>query len=580
MTTATREFRTVTSDATTDYAERVVSGEILAGKWVRAACQRHLDDLEHGHERGLHFDTEQARKTCAFFGFLRQYKGEWAGQPFELQPWQKFIIGSLFGWKRSDGTRRFRVAYNEIPRKNGKTLLAGGVGLLLAFFDKEPGAEVYAAATKRDQAKLVWNDARQMVTKSPDLKQRIQVMGGETGVGSLYRISTASKFIPLGADADSIDGLNSHGLIVDELHAHKQRAMWDVLQTSTGARRQPLTFVITTAGFDRLSVCYEQHDYGIKILENTIQDDTFFVYIACWDEEDDWTSPISWQKANPNYGISVKPDDLERKCYSAQQKPAEKNEFLRKHGCIWSEGETAWLSLDVFDANVQQVDPATLVGKPCFGGLDLSTTTDLTAFTLYFPNATEDGGSWLHYYFVPKAGVKERSERDRVPYQTWIEQGHLIATPGNVVDYSHIREQINSLRDDGFEIKEIGYDPYNATQIVTDLMSDGFTCVPIRQGFLSLSPPTKELERLLLAHKMKLGTNPVTRWAASNAVVLTDAAGNVKLDKSSRRARIDPIAAMINAVDRASRDDKTPTWSGIWLGSDDDDEGDLDVELI
>lgn len=538
-------------DMPRQYAERVLSGELAAGKWVKLACQRHLDDLDRAHDRGLRYDLEKAGKAIKFFSALRHYKGEWAGQPLKLELWQMFIIGCLFGWLRADGTRRFRVAYNEIPRKNGKSLIAAGVGLLLAFFDGEGGAEVYSAATKRDQAKIVWGDAKTMVKASPQLRERIGITGGETGVGNLYRTDTASKFQPLGADGDTMDGLNIHGAIIDELHAHKTRVVWDVIQTGTGARRQPLTFVITTAGFDRFSVCYEQHEYGEKVLEGVIEDDTFFAYIACWDEGDDWTSPESWAKANPNYGISVKVDDLERKCLKAQQVPAEQNEFLRKHGNVWTEQETRWLSLDVYDENTEEPDAEALKGGPCYGGLDLSSTTDLTALELYFPET----GDWLHHYFIPEANMQERIERDRVPYDAWERGGWLTATPGNVIDYGYIRETVNSLRDAGFNIREIGYDPYNATQIVLDLQSDGFTMVPIRQGFLSLSPPTKELERLMLAKKMRLGKNPVTRWAASNAVVLTDPAGNVKLDKSSRTKRIDPMAAMVMAVDRASRNE-------------------------
>jgi phage terminase large subunit-like protein len=576
MTTAVRQAP-VALDPVTEYASLVVSGEIVACKLVIQACQRHLDDLRDGHKRGIKFDLEKSARAVRFFSYLRHYKGEWAGEPLTLEPWEQFIVGSLFGWIRADGTRRFRVAYNEIPRKNGKTLLAAGIGLLLAFFDGEGGAEVYAAATKRDQAKIVWGDARTLVRSSEALKKRIQVIGGLTGPGSLVRLDKESKFLPLGQDGDTMDGLNSHGLIIDELHAHKTRATWDVLATSTGARRQPLTFAITTAGADRLSVCYEQHDYGIKVLEKIIDDDSYFVYIATIDEGDNWTDPASWLKANPNYGISVKIDDLRMKCLKAQQIPAEQSEFLRKHLNVWTEKEDPWLLMATYDGNTDEPDLAFLKGKKCFAGLDLSTTQDLTALELYFPKLGkgEEGGDWLHYYFIPRATMLEKIKSDRVPYDVWERQGNLIATPGNVIDYDFIRERVNKLREEGFEIQEIAFDPFNATQIVTDLMQDGFTCVPIRQGFLSLSPPTKELERLLLGKKMRLGKNPVTRWAASNAVVITDPSGNVKLDKSSKRARIDPIAAMVNAVDRASRHlGEAPTWSGFYIPDDDDEDED------
>lgn len=551
MTTAIRSRPPVLTDPVTDYARAVVAGQIVAGGWVIKACARHLRDIEHGHERGLTFDLGEAAKATHFFTFLRHYKGEWAGQPLKLEPWQQFIIGSLFGWMRADGARRFRVAYVEVPRKNGKSLLAAGVGLLLAFFDGEGGAEVYAAATKRDQARIVWGDARSMVLSAPQLKQRVVAR-----VGNLHQDATSSKFEPLGADLDGMDGLNIHGVIVDELHAHKTRGMWDVLQTATGARRQPLTFAITTAGFGRHSVCYEQHDYGFKILDQVFDDDTFFAYIAQADEGDDWSDPMSWKKANPNYGISVKVDDLDRKCAKAKQVPAEQNAFRRLHLDEWTEQETRWLDMDVFDANTDE--PGDLVGEKCFVGMDLSNTTDLTAVELYFP----ESDSFLHFYFVPEERLRQRADRDRVPYPLWEEQGYLTATPGNVVDYDYIREKLNELREEGYEIQEVGYDPWNATGLVTDLMADGFVCVPIRQGFASLTAPTKDLEKLLLAKKAKLGKNPVTRWAASNVSVEQDAAGNIKPSKAKSTERIDPIVAMILALDRAGRHIEEPVRKG------------------
>ena len=550
----------------------VLAGSVVAGHLVRQACERHMRDLESGE--GIYFDADEAQKAIRFFGFLNHSKGEWAGTPLHLEPWEEFIVGSLFGWVREDGSRRFRVAYVEVPRKNGKSLLAAGVALLLAFFDDEGGAEVYAAATKRDQAKIVWLDARAMVLASPHLRKRITVPKTEKAVGSMFVESTRSKFEPLGADADSTDGLNVHGVIVDELHAHKTRSMWDVLQTATGARRQPLTFAITTAGYDRHSVCWEQHHYGEQLLARIFEDDTFFAYIATLDPGDDWADPGVWAKANPNFGVSVKPDDLARKAEKAKQVPAEQNAFLRLHLNVWTEQATRWLDMDVWDENAFAtddegepivVDREALKGRPCYAGADLSTTTDLTAVELYFPDEGGEGGEWLHFYFVPEDNLRRRAERDRVPYDVWREQGHIIATPGNVVDYEYIRELLNSLVEEGFDIREFAYDPWNATGLVTGLMADGFTCIPVRQGFASLSAPTKEFEKLLLARSMRHGGHPVTRWAASNVVVEQDPAGNMKPSKKLATERIDPIVAMIMAVDRASRHEDEQ--AGVfWVG--------------
>lgn len=524
------------------YAESVVAGAVVTGRLVRLACERHLRDLDHGHERGLHFDQDAADFACEFFSYLSHYKGEWAGQPFILEPWQRFIIGSLFGWKRADGTRRFRVAYNELGRKNGKSILAAGVGLLLAFFDGEGGAEVYSAATKREQAKIVWGDARTMVLKSPDLKRRISVL-----VGNLHQESTSSKFQPLGADTDGMDGLNIHGAIVDELHAHKARIMWDVIQTATGARRQPLTFVITTAGAGRLGVCWEQHDYAVKVLEGVIEDDSAFAYIATLDEGDDWRDPLVWIKANPNLGISVKVDDLERKCLRAQQVPAEQNEFLRKHCDIWTTQSMRWLSDELWMQGA--AESGALSGRSCYGCVYVSSVTDLGAFVLWFPDEA-GGGDLLSWFWVPEENMAERVKSDRVPYDVWVREGWVEATDGNVVDYDLIRQRIKAL---GlvYKIKEIAVPVHTSVQVQTQLLGDGFAVVAVVQGFAALSAPTKEMQRLLLDGKYRHGGNPVLRWMAGNVAVRTNAEEEMRPDKEQSTERIDGIAAAINALSRA-----------------------------
>jgi phage terminase large subunit-like protein len=528
------------------YARAVVSGKEPACKWVRLACQRHLRDLRTGKERGLWFDKQEADRALQFLSNLRLFKGEWAGQRLELQPWQQFIVGSIFGWKGPDGYRRFRTAYNEVPRKNGKTHLAAAVGLKLFAFDAEPGAEVYSAATKKDQAKLAHRVATLMVRQSAALRKRAR-----TYRDNLHSLETESKFEPLGADADTLDGLDPHGLIIDELHAHKTREVWDVLEGGTSARRQPLIFAITTAGYRRESICREVHDYVEKVLEGVIEDDTFFGYIATIDEGDEWENEDTWRKANPNLGASLKIEDLRRKVAKATEMPAALNSFLRQHLDIWTEQETRWITTESWDACGAPVDPEALFGRRCYAGLDLASTTDVAALQLFFPpEGEEKQKQTLSHFWVPDEGVLQRVRRDRVPYDAWIRDGHITATEGDVIDYDRIRADINELGE-RYEIVEIGADRWNATQIITQLGSDGFTVVPFGQGFRDLSAPSKELEKLILGRELAHGGNPVLRWMASNVAVKQDPAGNIKPDKSKSSEKIDGIVALVMAIGRA-----------------------------
>lgn len=524
MTTAVRS-------PVTSYAEAVVGGELVVGRLVRLAAERHLRDLKRSDIR---FDDEAAQWAIDFFGFLQHSKGEWAGKPLVLEPWQAFIEGSIFGWKRLDGSRRFREVYEEEARKNGKSTRLAGRGILLAFFDNEPGAEVYAAATKREQAKLVWGDARAMILASPALKQRISVL-----VGNLSQESSRSKFQPLGADADSTDGLNIHAAIVDELHAHRTREMVDVLETGTGARRQPLINYITTAGNDKRTVCWEKHDYAVKVLEGIIEDDNLFVYLASIDEGDDWRDPDVWVKANPNLGISVKVDDLERKCEKAKQVPGEVNAFLQKHMDVWVTQTSRWLSDELWNENTAEIEPE----GECYAGLVCSSTQDVAGFTLWFPST----GSVLPFFWVPEERIPDRSKRNLIPYDQWERDGFLTATKGNVIDYAVIRAKLNELSTE-FNIRKVATKRWNAVQLQSQLMDDGFDVVQFGDGFKDMSPGTKELEKLLIEKKVKHGNHPVLRWAASNVAVRLDAEENMRPDKEASTERIDPIEMWIMAI--------------------------------
>jgi len=350
-----------------EYIHNIIDGKIPACKFVRQAVRRHMADLDSAGERGLRFDRQAAQHAIDWFGFLKHSKGEWAGQSFVLSSWQQFITWCLFGWKRADGYRRFRTAYIEVPRKNGKTTWLAGVGLYLLIADGESGAEVYSAATMRDQAKLSWGEAARM-SNSPALSRMVRLYRSSS---TLVVEQTSSKFAPLGADADTLDGLNVHGALIDELHAHKSRAVIDVLDTATGARRQPLIVEITTAGNDQNSVCYEHHDYTRRVLDGTVLDDTWFGFVSTIDEDDSWDDPAAWAKANPNLGISVKLDDLARKCERAKKLPAAQNAFRRLHLCQWTQQVDRWIDLSLWDDNAGKVAEERFSGRICYGGLYL-----------------------------------------------------------------------------------------------------------------------------------------------------------------------------------------------------------------
>jgi len=534
------------------YCTDVMTGVVPACEWVKLAVSRHLADLENGAERGLHFDKDAAQLVVRFLGLLKHSKGEWAGQPLHLEPWQQFVVWVLFGWKQADRTRRFRTAYLEVARKNGKSTLAAGLGLYLLVADGEPGAEIYTAATKRDQARISHGEATRMVKASPALRRRIT-----TFRDNLFIEGTGNKFVPLGADSDTMDGLNVHGAIVDELHAHKTRDVWDILDTATGSRRQPLLFAITTAGYDRHTVCWEQREYTQKVLSGTIQDDTWFGIIYTLDEgeEEDWANEELWPKANPNLGVSKKWDDMRRKAARAQEMPSALNVFLRKELDIWTQAETKWIPRPHWDQCGQAVDAQGLRGRTCYGGLDLSSTTDISALVLVFPPQVEDEAyQILCRFFIPEDAMHARTRKDKVPYESWVRQGYITATPGNVVDYDWILHQIDEDMQ-SYDMCELAFDRWGASRIQTQLIELGGEdfLVQFGQGYRSMSPPTKELEKLILGHQLAHGNNPVLTWMADNLVVRSDPAGNIKPDKEKSTERIDGMVALVMALDRALR---------------------------
>lgn len=532
------------------YVRDVLSGEQVACRWVRLACERHVRDLEEGEERGIWFDDQKAREAISFFRLLKHSKGEWAGRPLTLEPWQQFVVASLLGWRRTDGTRRYRTAYLEVARKNGKTTLAAGLGLYLMLADGEPGAEVYSVATKRDQARLSHGEATRMAKSSPAIRRMVNIYRD-----NIHIVDTASKFEPLGADADTMDGLNVHAALVDEVHAHKTRQVWDVIETATGSRRQPLMLAITTSGYNRQSLCWQLHEYTQQVLDGVIEDDSWFGMIYTLDEDDEWQDEALWPKANPNLGVSKKWDDMRRKAARAREMPAALNAFQRLELDIWTQAETKWIPWQHWQACGAAVDAEGMRGRICYGGLDLSSNTDVSAFLLVFPpQGNGDRYQVLSRFWIPEEAMVERSRRDRVPYDDWVRQGLITATPGNVIDYAWILDQIDQDAQ-AYDIREVAFDRWGATKIATELMERGGEdwLVQFGQGYVSMSPAMRELERLILEHKLAHGNNPVLTWMANNLVVRTDPAGNIKPDKEKSIERIDGMVALVMALDRALR---------------------------
>ena len=528
------------------YASEVLQGEVPAGKYHRLACERHVRDRqrEGSVEFPYRFDLARAERFFRFAEKLRHYKGKWAGEPILLQPYQKFRLGSIFGWVHVlTGFRRFRNAYNELPRKNGKSLEAAVVGLYVTFYDGEPGGEGYCAATKRDQASIVFGDCKKLVQAS-GLKSRIVVQ-----VSNLHREDTASKLEPLGADHDSTDGLNPNFICLDELHGYKTRGMIDVLETATGAREQPLIFKITTAGDDPVSPGGDEHDYACKVLEGVLADETYFAFIAHCDPEDDWTLPETARKANPNYGVSVSPDDLAAKVAKAQGMPAAAAAYQQKHLNRWVNASAPWLSMDGWRKGQSKWDEAELEHEPCWVGVDLSSKLDLTALVAVFP-PTPGRTKWrlLRYIWTPEETLIERGRRDRAPYDLWVQQGHLLTTPGTRIDHSVIRETLRDLRTK-YDVQTIGFDPWHADQLIHQLVTeDGFTpeqVLEVRQTYAAMSSAVARLEAEILDGAVDARGCPLMAWCASNAIVQRDGKDNIYPVKKKSRGRIDPIMATI-----------------------------------
>lgn len=486
-----------------------------------------------------------------FINCLSHTKGKWSGKPFELIDWQEQIIRDLFGTIKPNGYRQFNSAYIEIPKKQGKSELAAAVALLLTCGDGEERAEVYGCAADRQQATIVFDVAADMVRMNPALNRRVKILASQKRI--IYK-PTNSFYQVLSAEAYSKHGFNISGVVFDELHTQPNRKLFDVMTKGSGdARTQPLYFLITTAGNDTKSICYETHQKAKDIIAGRKHDSTFYPLIYGADENDDWSDPEVWKKANPSLGVTVDIEKVKQAYESASQNPGEENAFRQLRLNQWVKQSVRWMPMDKWEACAFRVDEKSLEGRLCYGGLDLSSTTDMTSFVLVFPPEDEDDKFViLPYFWIPEDTLDLRVKRDHVPYDIWLKQGYIQTTEGNVVHYGFIESFIEELGEK-YNIREIAFDRWGAIQMVQNLEGMGYTVVPFGQGFKDMSPPTKELMKLTLEQKLAHGGHPVLHWNMDNIFIRTDPAGNIKADKEKSTEKIDGAIATIMALDRAIR---------------------------
>lgn len=540
---------------------------------MRLACERHLRDLSDGHQRGIRWDLAAALRAINFFpDVLRLAEGEFAGKPFILGPWQQFIVGSLFGWKNAKGFRRFRDAYVEVGKGNGKSPLAGGIGLYMLSADGEQSAECYAAATMREQATILFRDAVRMVQSSPSLEARI-VQSGKRAIFNLAHISSGSYFRPVSSEHKGLDGKRVHYAAIDELHEHPTSLVVDKMRAGTKGRRQALIFRITNSGFDRATVCFAEHEYSQKLVERQLVDDAWFSYVCGLDEGDDWRDESVWLKANPNLGVSIPFEYLREQVTLAKGMPSKQNIVKRLNFCIWTNAENAAIKAEDWNAcvgaDLKDTDPrglrdrivAKLAGRACFIGTDLSAKQDLTAVVKLFPPIADDKdpelvGKYIVIpdFWLPADTLEERAKENRAPYEVWLRDGFMHSTSGQVIDYKAIEAE---LLDDfeRYDVRELAFDPYFATSLSNDLQAAGIAAerlVEFRQVFGNFAGPTKELlEVLLPARSLVHLANPILAWMAGNLIVKEDNNGNMRPIKRKNYGKVDGLVALIMALGRA-----------------------------
>lgn len=539
----------------TAYARQVVSGRLVTGRLVKLACQRHLSDLDTASARGLRFDLSESLAAIDFWEMCPHLKGREAkrGETLTLQPWQKFIIGSVYGWKRADGTRRFRCAWVEVARKNGKSTLLYPAGLFALALDGEEGAEVYSVATKRDQAKLVFDLAKRAVTRTPDLAALIQPFAF-----NLVCADTFGKFEAVSSDADTLDGLNPSAALCDEIHKWRGRSLWDVLETGMGARDQPLMWAITTAGEDSEQDVYgQEHNHCLDVLNGVIQDDGRFAYIAAIDPEDDWQNSEVIVKANPNLGVSVFAEEITAQVRSAARNPAKANSVKRLRLGRRTQNLDSWIPLEMWDAGKdERLTWDALKGYPCFAALDLANTSDFAALAVLFPLTADLKPAtdldrpeiWAYKWglWIPEETSNPVGAKLREIAAPWIADGWVTATPGDSIDPAKIEADVIALASK-YDVRGLAYDPFNAATVATRFQLEGIAVHQFPQRMTQFSEPTKAFGDDLAAKRFRSDGNPVLRWMANNCALVEDGAGHRMPSRKRSSQKIDGIVAAVMA---------------------------------
>jgi len=556
------------ADPVSAYARRIVSGKISAGRYHKLSCQRHLDDLTKSKKKSFpyKFDPALAAKNLAFFPKLKHFKGKrWAGEPFKLLDWQVFCLGCIYGWvEKESGLRRFESAYLEVPKKSGKTFLAAGVGVKQGFFDGEPGAEVYSIATMRDQAKLVWDDAKAII-KNNEWLRKADKRAGYGGKGKieiirgalqLHDATTDSKFIPLGKDSNSADGKNPYCVIADELHRHKDEELLNVMAESAASRDDPLILEITTAGIRQdTSVGWRHHIYATQILDGVQTNDRRFCFIAGADDEDrdNWQDEKVWRKANPSWGVSVNPRQFKQSAVEAAGMPSKLNDFLRLRLNLWVDQHNVWIAAEDWAACRPRRPMAELVGERCYAGLDLGHTEDLSALVLVFRGQDSTGEFYdvFPFFWIPEPTYKKRiSERGTFDYATAVRKGNIITTPGRTTDQDFIKQKILELRSE-FNLAQVWYDESEAVKLskeIEDATGRDDFMVKCLQYPRTLHEPTRKVEELVANKNLRHGEDPVLRWMCANVDIRADNEGHIKIDKIKSAGKVDGMVALVMAL--------------------------------
>lgn len=519
------------------YIDEVTSGNIVVCKYVKLAVQRHLNDLKR---KDIYFDEKAAFRAMGFFDYLKHTKGaEFAGKQFILSPWQAFIIYSLFGWKTVDGIRRFSFSYTEVAKKNGKSVLAAAIGLYMMIADGETGAEVYSAATLRDQAKIVFDEARRMVQTSSDLSGMVTVFSH-----NLHIESTFSKFEAISSDQQSFEGKNPSCAIIDEYHAHKDDLLLNNIKAATVARRQSLVWIITTAGYSLESPCYRFRKICIDILEGRATDDSLFAIIFTLDEGDDWKDKRTWVKANPNLNVAVFEEKLDKEFQQAKNSVSSEVGFKTKNLNIWVGSAATWISDEKWQL-CNLGNPDIPVGVDLYGGLDLSSVSDLSCFGLLW--VEKDIYHWKPIFYMPEISLQEKMKKDKANYYEWTRDGHIKETSGDTIDYDMIKADILEMNKK-YKINSIQYDPWNATEIVLRMIEEGVNLVPYPQRVSTMNVPCKHLEKLVIDKKFNHMGNPVMRWMNGNVWVKPDANDNIMINKGKSTGRVDGMVALAMSI--------------------------------